>query len=105
MSPTRHRAGEHEDGSGSAWVDARRARLGLPRLPRPLPRVRHGQPAQAVLRCPLVRKLARRIVAVGPAASLVAWAVVCVLWVRSYGDFDTVRWYDNEWRGTAVRTR
>ena len=52
-----------------------------------------------------MRRLARWLFAPCSAASLLLWAAVCVLWVRSYGDFDTVGWYENEWQGPAVRTR
>jgi hypothetical protein len=52
-----------------------------------------------------MRRPARRLFTLCPAASLVAWAVACVLWVRSYGDSDTLAWYENEWHGTAVRCR
>jgi hypothetical protein len=51
-----------------------------------------------------MRRLARRLFAPCSAASLLLWAAVCVLWVRSHGDFDTVCWYDNQWQGPAVRT-
>ena len=49
-----------------------------------------------------MHRVARRLFTPCSAASLVLFVTVCAFWLRSYGNFDTVAWYANEWRGTAV---